>query len=450
MSRCFKYVYIRVFILYLALASIYLAGVLKGFHFVPDFLYFTLIACIIMLFGVWFVLYPAKHIRGWLNSFFAVIVLFEVLLNIASYNQVFRLERTDINSGFGYFNEACARFDKTAGFVWLPGEHRIFKGNSNAVVYDNHFKVNNRGYYASTDYEFQQSDSTKRRFLILGDSFTAAEFLEEPMVDYLNGRLKGSEFYSFSVNGGGLANWHSIFYNELVPNYDFDGIILNVFGNDFQRDFFMMHHEQEQGYTLYSDSIPKSTDDFMANYLPLADPFAPILEDAKLDSIVHYCNQQEGGYQFELYVPRLFVYLPILAFTKYKWNQFLSELMVQQDELVNLEVILGYYGKERLKMLEEMVAYCKENDKSILICSVPYEFGVYALKRGEILRELAYLEFLCEHWDLNYFNGYEPYLSYDNEVIENCFFPGDTHWNQRGSMIYLRDFQKFFLKQELN
>jgi hypothetical protein len=360
----------------------------------------------------------------------------ELFFNYSAFIGEEKIKGPSSNSGFGYFNQSCAEFDLVRGYRWKDGEHRIVKFTGDKVVYDNSFKVNNEGYYANIPYHSFKKDSSVTRYLLVGDSFTSAEFLATPMVDRLNDKSFGMEFYSFSIDGGGIVNWHEIFFKEITGNFEFDALILNVFADDLRRDFFMMHHEENQGYTMYSKDIPKDFTDFKANYLPLADPFAPILRDESIDSMQNHLIMKQMQFSPKFYLPILIAGLPLGLYQKYVFSNFLNSYLINQSHEVTQEEIEGFYDREALLKFTEILEYCKQNNKELILTSIPYEYGIYALNEGKVIKEYAYLEYLAKKNDCYFFDGYKLFSSLPETQISSLYFKGDAHWNQEGSNMF--------------
>ena len=79
---------------------------------------------------------------------------------------------------------------------------------------------------------------------------------------------------------------------------------------------------------------------------------------------------------------------------------------------------------------------------------MPYEYGVYELKKKNSLKEKKLLEVIIKEYNLNYFDGYKKFMLLENDSIKNLYFKGDTHWNQDGSNIYSDNLFKFI--KEIN
>ncbi len=73
------------------------------------------------------------------------------------------------------------------------------------------------------------------------------------------------------MNGGGLGNWSAIFFEDIVPNYQFDALVIATYGDDLARQYSYLHAYDgpdclHLGYFLTLRI--RCIEDFFANYLP--------------------------------------------------------------------------------------------------------------------------------------------------------------------------------------
>ena len=125
-----------------------------------------------------------------------------------------------VAEGITVYDRPCAAFDAAAGYRWQPGVARILRIVGNAVAYDQRFRANNCGYISSRDYTYRKPRPNVKRIVVLGDSFSAGDYLSVPLPDRLHELLQSGmqeeripyEVYSFALPGQGLQNWHSILF----------------------------------------------------------------------------------------------------------------------------------------------------------------------------------------------------------------------------------------------
>jgi len=140
-------------------------------------------------------------------------------------------------------NEPTTSFDPIRGFKLSKTPSRmLYAATDGTIESSGQIRGNNFGFPDRDDFEVKKHNSEYKRFAVLGDSFTAAPFINENWPDKTEDILgaKGNkvQLMNFSVDGGGIANWCSIL-NALIDKEDFelDGLVLAVWDDDLQRGF---------------------------------------------------------------------------------------------------------------------------------------------------------------------------------------------------------------------
>ena len=362
------------------------------------------------------------------------------------------------DSSFGVFNRECARFDSISGYKWLPVDCRITKIVNGEVVFDNRFTSNGQGYLSKQDYMFRKQDSTITRYLVFGDSFTAGMYLERSWPDYLQNKLDREfagqkfEIYSFAIDGAGLFNWHRIFMNEIIPYYEFDGIIIAAWGNDFSRDFAIMHHEGDGAYFGYFDKAPDNYRDFYDNFFPKT-WFVEIVPDSVIDQkIARTSGSEQGIFQFTIpdlnFMMKLYDAMAYISYQR-KQEGFEEKFISSRQDFMKeyrIENFKERYGLERFGKLDTMIKYCKAHHKQVILCTQADEVGIRDLKTGNYHWMQGELEGLAKHYDVHYFDGLRYFLELSEEEIGESFLKYDPHWSQKGSDIFAENFYRYFIE----
>jgi len=362
------------------------------------------------------------------------------------------------DSSFGVFNRVCAKYDSISGYKWQPVDCRITKIVNRKIIFDHKFRPNQQGYLSNLDYQFQKKDSSVIRYLVFGDSFAAGMYLEHSWPDYLQEKLdrkfpeRKFEIYSFAIDGAGLFNWHRIFINEVIPNYEFDGIIIAAWGNDFTRDFAIMHHEGDGAYFGYFDQVPKNHKDFRDNYLPNT-WFTEIIPDSIIDQKIAEAKNPKNDI-FHFTTPDLNLLMKIYdafeqIFYLKKQEGFEEKFISSRKHFMknySIETFKERYGMARFEKLDTMIQYCKAHNKQVIFCTQADEVGIRDLKIGNYHYMQGELEGLARHYDMLYFDGLRYYLDLPDEEIKECFLKYDPHWSQKGSDIFAENFSQYFIQ----
>lgn len=377
-------------------------------------------------------------------------ILFEVAFNLGVYYEDDNFEILTPDSGFGYFNQPCAEYDSFRGYKWLKGEHRMFKYTDNYIIYDNKFKPNNVRYYYRNDFEFKKQGA-KKRWILLGDSFIASEYLSTSVADFMDSvavkKDMNIEFYPFALCGIGIRNWNRIFFNEITPNYEFDGVIINIFANDLRRSFFAMHHTDTMGYTGYLNEVPKDKNELFSKYQDLLQPYAPYMSDVNMDKIVEQSKKQikKKNFVFNFYLLSGFFKIPVFINIYLERKKFKSDFFISKNKNFDYKAYEKEYGTEGKIKLKEIVQYCQNNKIPVIVVQIPYNTNLQYMNDGYVLKDVLYVQHLCKQMNVPYYNGENSFRN-KTKVLDQYFFNSDTHWNLKGVKIFTNDFLDYFNK----
>jgi hypothetical protein len=144
------------------------------------------------------------------------------------------------------------RFDPRSGYR-VKGEptrvakftrsHELSRAN---VEYVGAVGGNELGFPDRDDFGPRRTDSKALRLAVMGDSFTGGDLpthWPDRCEDEFAERGGKAELLNFSQSGFGLANWHRMITKILVAEqYEIDGIVFAVWGNDLARRFYVCDH----------------------------------------------------------------------------------------------------------------------------------------------------------------------------------------------------------------
>lgn len=341
------------------------------------------------------------------------------------------------------YNKSPLYVNHISGFKYFPGEIRCARVLNGKLLFDNTFSVNNKGYVSDIDFEFQKDPKTYR-FIVLGDSFTAGEYIQMAWPSRLNtydfGDSVRYEFYSFALGGSGFAKWCNQFLYEIIPDYEFDAVIIASFGDDFKRD--MLYGDCKNGKVMYYksntllDSVSLNADKInwveaaqyncnsdllIRNSLPIGLPLQNV--------IYEFLNQ------FEISKKNLEYYQLIST------KKDVNSVSYCGNDFINR------YGQQKFDYLSEVLTYCLQNKKPVVIASVP-SLELIELSRHEEFVLNKELEFIADTFNLQFFNSYPYFSKLEQDKLESMFIKNDSHWNQRGS-DYFADALYVFLKDSV-
>lgn len=354
------------------------------------------------------------------------------------------------NTSFEAINKKNIVYDSIRGFRFLPGTARTILIENNNLEYDNTFTINNVGVPSITDYSNKKSNKNIFRYIVFGDSHTQGYFLERNWPDLVNEKLKNNniELYNFSIDGGGLVNWHNIFFKELLKNYEFDGIIFAVYGNNFDRDFWVLSPDYKQNINQggYIDSIPKSQNDLLNNY-----------KLQKGESL--YKTNSEINKNKDLYLSKKIKFLPFNFYSLKLYSDLKKEIELREylnkynnsnyvtykiSDTYNINDFVGRYGLGKYKLLNEIMKTADSLELKVIFCNIPDKDLIFNYK-SFIPANIKELMFLSEYYNAKFYNICEVFKGYEKDSLENFWFKYDGHLNQKGSEIISDAFSKFLL-----
>lgn len=335
------------------------------------------------------------------------------------------------------FNQPCTEFDPIRGYRWLGDSVRGFKTSNGTVVYDNYFHPNNKGWIMDQDYTFCKEDSTKKRWMILGDSFVAGIMLETNLPNRTQQLVKDStgnsalEIYSFGVDGGGIMNWYNVFFKEIVPNYEFDGVIIAPYADNLYRDFMVMLI-QENGFMGRIDSV----DWFEVNRINPKDfkalkPYKNnIYSNSEIDQFL-----TQPLKQFDWALKRKIRHLGKKMNGKNRNHS--------SESIRTINELNGKMGDKKFAQLDSILSWSRINQKQIILASIPSSLelkgeleGIKSFHRNE-------MQIIADEYKLDYFDGYEVFSGMKEEEINAHWLKYDGHWNQKGSDRYAKYFVNY-------
>lgn len=135
-------------------------------------------------------------------------------------------------------------FDPVRGYRLTTTPSRVARITNGEVEYVGVYRGNEQGFPDQDDFTVDKPAHVDKRYLVFGDSFTAAQFLHRNWPEYIEQQQDDRwQLYNFSTDGAGLANWWSNFVHIAEEEaYQYDGVIFAVFAGDLRRSFSVAEH----------------------------------------------------------------------------------------------------------------------------------------------------------------------------------------------------------------
>jgi hypothetical protein len=357
-------------------------------------------------------------------------------------------------------DQPIAVFERVAGYRRTPGPTRFLRIVHDEVVYDRVFTPNNAGYISARDYAHDKPLETTR-LVVFGDSFTSAEFNAMPWPDTVHTALQGkterpTELYSFAVNGGGLGSWHSIFFEDILPHYQFDALVIATYGDDLARGYSYLHYDGVTPYAGYFPTRAASDEDFFANYLPrMARHGAIVASAAQIDEMIAslHAAWRWPGLKIRS-VPLL-----VAQWDRIRTGKVTAPAAVAvevpaapEHNAIDIAAIEARYGSEAFGRLGDILTYCKEHGIPVVLASVPGRDGARAVAQSRGQLETPHQQetrVIAEHFGALYMDGYAPFADVPPEDIDGRYWlKYDGHWNQAGSDRFAAAMTEFLMKEQ--
>ena len=227
-------------------------------------------------------------------------ILFKILLDkksvsILLFTAVFTVL---IDYGMSYFNnfnqfslsaisKSVMELDYKFGMRWNSSINaRIVRYANGELQYDNIFSTNNKGFASDLDFKFKKKDGTLR-FLVFGASYSFGSFLKTNWPNRLQQKLDEEgidiEFYNFSLDGSGNLNTYRLFFEMIVPNYEFDGVIIASF---LLTNYFAAGKSDDKNYYFYRfTDFPDSSEEFKQEFERKSFTTYKVLSSKQLDNL---------------------------------------------------------------------------------------------------------------------------------------------------------------------
>ncbi len=323
-------------------------------------------------------------------------------------------------------------FDAVMGYRWLHGPIRIIRVINSELVFDGALSGNNFGYNCSYDFSFKKPSPRTFRFVVPGDSFTAGVYLPMPWPERFrqllrsrSDRSRDVEVYPFPIDGGGLLNWHSVFMNQILPDFEFDTLIIASWYENLARNFIISDSDQSGRYVqrFKYDERPRSPDAFK-----------------KIRSAMEKIYEIASGHQIDQMVDRIregVTHQHVTADQCCKEWTTESEL-APPGYAFSPDVFIKRYSAERWTLFAEIVRACLERHIPVVFCAVPTREGLLRIREtGGSLLHRTESKGLCRQFALHYFDGYGIFDGIGAETIVDLYWNKyDAHWGLPASDLF--------------
>jgi len=326
------------------------------------------------------------------------------------------------------FDRPPTTFDPVLSYRWNPG-FRYVRVADGEIVCDLAPAINNEGFHCSFDYHHEKRDERTFRFIVVGDSFTNDLAVNEAWPETLQYLLQSRaehgvnvEVYGMPTDGGGLPNWLTTLKEFVIPNYEFDGLIIADWGDDLSREWVVCHSTQEGLFWHRVDIKERPADQAeMEGMFGDMQKLYEVRPGAEIDELVAKLReharpkpQKPGDYEST----------PELAPEGYEFSP---------------EAFAERYSEERFEMFAEIVEICRQREAPVIYSPLPTRPEVlFPQKNGNArLYRQAQGEGLCRHFDIAYFDGCSVFNHIRPQSLTDLYWlKYDGHWSKAASLQY--------------
>lgn len=353
-------------------------------------------------------------------------VLFEIFVAICFYwqpNVIWIIERGD---------KPAIHFDAFTGFRYHGKNTRHAKVSKHHVEYCATIYGNNLGFPDKHDFSPDRQQNSIPRICVLGDSFSAATYLETNWPDRVEelAQKKGTpiELLNFSLDGAGIANWWGIVTHILVAqSFQIDGIVFALFDSNYSRPLIIA---DQDGYDVHMSAYlpgfgpsdwPKTPQEAAAYLKPL--PGYIVSKDIFDQAIRGHLSLVSKEFQWQpISVHVIKRFLPLLLPTVSAETQ---------------ETYYSFLPNYCTPLLSDIKKYIQTNGLGVLVIRIPSLQEIYDQSTPDpgIVQwhEIVGGKFI---------DGIEAFTKTSCDAPSNYFLKYDRHWNQKGSDTFAQAFYK--------
>lgn len=352
-----------------------------------------------------------------------------------------------------------AHYDPSIGFRYQPGQPRIAYYSDGKKVYDHVASINQQGWFSTVPYAYQKEDSTTKRLMVLGDSYSAGFITETTWVEKswrLAKQLNGPQIdlYNFAQDGTGLRNWEQVFFNEIVPNYEFDGIIIAASAEpqsipSIDRKLMLFDDLDNDMYLLATDTMPVNDQQFeeMAlGTLPGGKAIKTyrILQEGKIENLIDDFTGEttKTNYSYSLYFTDFLLGVSNDAYHTYRYfkahDEYYKKLIDKRKNSTDFNSRYQYANR-----LDAILEYCRRHNKQFFIVHIPDKYTL--MQPGTQNPVAEDLKKYCKDNNVSYFDGFEAFSPIPAEELQGYYLP-DEHWNDKATTYFSYGFVPWLLE----
>jgi hypothetical protein len=103
------------------------------------------------------------------------------------------------------------------------------------------------------------------------------------------------------------------------------------------------------------------------------------------------------------------------------------------------ESLRNYIGEHRHALIEEVLAYCANHGKEVIIASVPAFDGLLSNPElGQTSPYQHHLRTMASYYQARFVDGYSTFDTVPQHRLQRYMLDGDAHWNRAGAELFAK------------
>jgi hypothetical protein len=365
--------------------------------------------------------------------FVAFYVIVEIICSTVAFIHYSRLSH--YVDSFWIFEDSgrTVQFDAIRGYRLTTIPSRFARVTNGSLEYVGTLRGNSQGFPDRHDFTRRQPPSVVKRYVVFGDSFTAAQFIQQNWPDFIEEQLYGEwQLLNFSTDGGGLGNWWSNLTRIVdKEGYDFDEVIFAVYPGDLKRTFSVAEH---RGYDRHMfgragswdvNSLPRTVEEAKQCMAPLPScyivtpqEFEIALRNKRLDRPRQSRSVQESAW---------------LTYTSYAKGRYyflraMSRIFPGDGQAKNEGPI---FDRGQLGAISDIRECLSARGGKAIVVHIPSRWELMEHLESTAGKDEA-REF-ARQLGARFVDGSDAFRQLNAQQIRDDWLPTDGHWGQNGS-----------------
>ncbi len=330
------------------------------------------------------------------------------------------------------------QFDPVMGYKLTETPSRYLKISYGVLSSLGTIEGNAQGFPDRDDFPTEKKSPDQRVLAVLGDSFTAGNYLSHNWPDRAEDllKMKGEDvaLLNLSGDGWGLGNWASIIDGILQQDpYELDGLIFAVWKWDLGRRFrYADYRDQNRRAAMQvsgwsRDDHPKDLAEAMETLDGAGPENSWIVSSEEFDAVLRGKQMSHPVWRFVVFDRVKSLLTPVVhQFRRGRNDEDWAERTACVEES----------DPDRIALFDSIKSYAQDRDLPILVV---YIWSREGLINGAVNADLCRREnarAFAEHIGAEFVDGGAAFTGVPRSQLKQLWLPHDGHWGQGGSDVF--------------